>query len=108
MKKKISLRNLYITRLIATGVTQKSTAELFDMSPCRAGVIAYDVAKRLVPIPSISRFKYQPLRIYMTKHLFTLLKSMLDYERDHYPDTFKTLRNSTEKEAVQLIKGLKP
>lgn len=109
----ISLRNLYITRLILTGLTQGKTGQLFSITGGRTGVLAHNVCKKLMPVyyPITSgktlRSKSRSLKYYMQNLRHKLFAEITNYEKKYYSSEREIIQKlATSKEAIKTIKEL--
>lgn len=103
---KISLRNIYITRLVFSGYTQKEVGVLFGITGCRVGVVALDVCKRLVkPAEKELVKKLADYQKSMKSRIFNLL---VEYEEAKYPyERQQVLDMDTVEEILTYIKSIK-
>ncbi len=109
----ISFRNLYIARMVLTGMTQKEIGKSFGITGCRVGVLAHDVCRRLIPkyypaTPNRSmRPKPRSLKYYQKNLTYRMFKAILDYEKGHYATEREVILDvDTTEEAIIAIKEL--
>lgn len=129
MLKPISFRDIYITRMIITGVTYEEAGTMFEITSKRAGDVAHKSIERLLgqrrktsdsmsferwnALSEDEKVEYRygsqrvldSMRHYKQRMANRLFENLVRYEEKHYPNERAAVQNVEDvKEAIKLIK----